>query len=762
MANSKQYILSLFPDNNNNEITAADVRIFVNAIFDEEIDIVDIIDNLFSTNGQVPLSANQGRILDDKISANTVLINTKEDNLGLGSRDQVLSIDLNNNKVWRTIPNVTETIVYDGLDSVSSSHALAGNQGRILDDKITNTKTDISSNTSLISINTADIIINSDRITVTEADIITIGDATTVNDNRINTNLNNININSNDITVLEAHIPRLDSEITDLDANIVANAALISGNATAIDSNTTLITNLTSRVGVNEANIADLQVKVGVADIPAMQSQLDLNTANIITNSNGISSNITQISLNSAAISTNATSIGVISTNTNTNTTNINTNTAGIAANGVRIAATESDIIANKVITDTNTLNIVSNLAKIENNESDIQANLVKINDNENITTQNTTDIYNNKLDIEVLQTESIQHFTDTNANFVLTENNRENIINLNQDLANTNQTHSALALEVSNKEEFLNAPDRDNMVLASKRDGTRVWVDNALSELTFGVVDSLDQNGNVSDALSANMGYELNQLVQARENYLGLPRLNGMVLSSSQIGERTWVESNVLDIDYGSFFGAGFRLLSINIIDSIGGLIDNTKQGASRQLTCMATYDNGDSTPTVTVDATDSVDWESANEAAYTIRDGVGGGIVFCTTQTVGGQSYSSIPVRARLIVNGTTRESSINIEIDNTPIVSSIMVMPNPMSTSINNSVQATATATYTHNNWLGLETNITNSSSWVSSNIGVATVNTANGIVTGVTSGNATITVTKTPSLDNIQGTASVNII
>jgi len=761
MANSKQYILSLFPDNNNNEISAADIRIFVNAIFDEEIDTVDIIDNLFSTDGRVPLSANQGRILDDKITQTVVDIDSKEDSLGLGSNNQVLSIDINNNKIWRTLDTVNEVTVYNGLDSVSTTAALSANMGRVLDELIGNLNANVVGNTANISTNTSAINTSISNITLNRSDIdVNIANIGT-NANNIGVNAANINTNTNDITTIQDDITnRVDVNISQNASDITTNTSNILSNTSSIAINVNDISLLDGRVTVNETDIAALQALNGGVDLSGLQTQVNLNTARIDTNENNITTNATNIGLNQAAIGTNATSIGVNSSNISTNATNIANNRTDINTNTNRITVNEGEISLLDGRVTINESSIASNLAKINTNETGISDNRDLINNNIVAISQNTTDIFNNKQDIEVLQTQTSDNANGIASNFVLTENNRENILNLNQELTATNTAVSANALEISNKENYLDAPDNDNMVLGSLTDGTRVWLDNALSEQTFTVIDNLDSTS-ADDALSANQGRVLDEKIEAKEDYLELPRLDGMILTSTQLGVRTWVEANVLNVDYGAFFGAGFQLLRISIFDNIGGTLDNTSENASRQLTATATYNNGTGTPEVTVDATNDVNWTSSNIAAYTINDGIGGGVVNAITQTVSGSSYTSIPVTAELTVNGTTVNSSINISIDNTPIVNTITVTPNPLNiTGAGNSLQATAIATYTHNNWTNSPTNITNTSTWLSDNLSVATVNVS-GLVTSVALGTALVTATISPSVINTQGVATVNV-
>jgi len=67
---TKQNILATFADNNAQMITAADMRLLVNCVYDNFLDISNIIDNLDTYIVDKSLSANQGAILNDKIENN--------------------------------------------------------------------------------------------------------------------------------------------------------------------------------------------------------------------------------------------------------------------------------------------------------------------------------------------------------------------------------------------------------------------------------------------------------------------------------------------------------------------------------------------------------------------------------------------------------------------------------------------------------------------------------------------------------------------
>ena len=234
MANSRDSILNLFPDNNQNEITALKIRQFVTAIFDEEIDINEIQNRLDSTDVDKPLSANQGRVLDIAINAVDIDLNTKEDNLPSGSSGEILSLDSNLDKVWITPQTFTETTVVDNLLSTSSTDALSANQGRVLDVKIATESSINTSQNSLIATNITDISDLAIIVGDNEADILT--------------NIGNI---ANNSTSISTNIGRINDNVT----SIGTLNTLTGQHTIAIAQNASAIIDVDGRVDISNINI---------------------------------------------------------------------------------------------------------------------------------------------------------------------------------------------------------------------------------------------------------------------------------------------------------------------------------------------------------------------------------------------------------------------------------------------------------------------------------------------------------------------------
>jgi len=763
MANSKEYILSLFPDNVNNEITAADLRIFVNSVFDEKIDKTDIQDNLVSTDREVPLSANQGRVLDEEISSLRTILDTKENSLGVGSYHQVLATGENGNKVWIDLPDIEQVYVYDKLDSVSTSLALSANQGRILNERI-------STNNSSINLLNTDLLDLTQRVTTNEG--LTSNNTSDITgvqisiDELVNNEIPNL---KNKDTQLETSISSNTTSISNLSSDLVGitqrttnsenDILSLQNKDISLDSD---ISNLDSRITANENDISNIQTQIGDVNSITLQSRVTVVEGNYDSLDSRITSNTDGITNLNSNITNIQTQVNNNSTNIFNNTNLISTNTSDISSLDSRTASLETNVasLEPRVSTnETNISNLESQIIRLDAEDLDIRND---ISTNRTIIDRNITDIINNKQDIELLQTEQTEQNDRIQQNFVLTQNNLANVTYLLEQDSSILQSLSSLEMDVNGspdgtipgKENNLGAPSKNNMVLGSLKDGTRVWVDNALTDdIVKDVIDNLTAPTNPEEeeykrdnTLSAYQGVVLDQKVITKEDNLGLPSVDGMMLISSADGNRRWVEANELKVDFGYYFGTGATLLRINIIDTVGGVIDNKLENAVRQLECYATYSVIDTEGTAsetTVNVTDEVDWISSDENAYTVSDGLNGGLIRCVTQPSTGGSYTDIPVRATLSDGTNTVEASINISIDNTPVIETISVIPSEFTiTGINNIYQLASEATYTHNNWNGSPTTITNTSEWSSNNTNVATVSTS-GLVNSVSVGNAVIT-------------------
>jgi len=770
MANSKQYILSLFPDNNNNEISAADMRIFVNAIFDEEVDTTAIIDNLFSTDGQVPLSANQGRIVDGKITIVEADVSGKENSLGLGSVNQVLTIDLNSNKVWQTPTSYTEVVVYDGLDSVSSTLALSANQGRVLNSFIKTSDINISANTQKIENNIIKIDDNSSAIS-TNIDNIS-GHDTRITNNRDDIqilasqqidNTNNIDINKDDILFNKDNIDINTDELIITNSKINANIIKIDKIDTYIGindvNNNFNIGTLNERIEINVDDINVLQALNGGVDLSALRQQVNNNSAKIDLNIDNISNNGTQISLNSSAIGNNSLLISANASNILNNTQNISTNLGKISNNSNIISQHSIDISKNTQDILINEGNINNNSDVIVLNTNNILLNKDLINDNSIKISKNTTDIFNNKQDIEVLQVDLATNTQDIGINFISIETNRNAIILLQESDVNIGEEITNLSRELSLKENGLGDPGTNDYILSSKADGTRSWVENAFSANQFTVEDNLTSDGDVINALSANQGYILDQKIKTYEPDLGLPSLSGMILTSAQDGTRTWVEANILNVDYGSFFGTGFTLNSITIGNLPVSPINNKTESGTWQLICSANITLQDSS-NINVDVTEDVIWFSSNTAAYTITSGIGGGFITCTKQS-NNTIFNNIDVSAELNVNAQSASNTNQISIDNAKTLKAITITPPAFQVIINNASQLQANGEYFNNDIID---NITTSCIWSSSPSNIASVGNGgagdnpSGLVSGLAIGQSNILA----ALDLISGTSICDVV
>lgn len=111
-----------------------------------------IVDNLESTATDVPLSANQGRVLKGLIDAiNTVL---HSDDTDLDTIQEIVAYIKENRETLETLETLNGIVnvsdIVDNLTSTDTNKPLSANQGKVLDEKITTANTNITN-----AINTA-------------------------------------------------------------------------------------------------------------------------------------------------------------------------------------------------------------------------------------------------------------------------------------------------------------------------------------------------------------------------------------------------------------------------------------------------------------------------------------------------------------------------------------------------------------------------------------------------------------------------------
>ena len=76
----KATLLTVFADNTTQNISPADMRQLINCVYDNFLDIANIIDNTDTYVADQALSANQGALLSDKLEDNEIRISDLEAN----------------------------------------------------------------------------------------------------------------------------------------------------------------------------------------------------------------------------------------------------------------------------------------------------------------------------------------------------------------------------------------------------------------------------------------------------------------------------------------------------------------------------------------------------------------------------------------------------------------------------------------------------------------------------------------------------------
>ena len=194
---------------------------------------------------------------------------------------------------------------------------------------------------------------------------------TTVNgiNDQVNLNSSNISTNSSDITIAEGNIATNASNIATLQSDLNTAEGQISANATNISNNSTNITANANSISINSSSISSLQVSLNNTDanVSANASNISTNSANITSNANGISANASSISSltatvngNTSSITTNANAIAEANGYTEANYA-LTANASGVIT-GIQLKAANSSGATGQVsdITmKTNTFNIV-------------------------------------------------------------------------------------------------------------------------------------------------------------------------------------------------------------------------------------------------------------------------------------------------------------------------------------------------------------------------------------------------------------------
>lgn len=155
---------------------------------------------------------------------------------------------------------------------------------------------------------------------------------------------------------------------------------------------------------------------------------------------------------------------------------------------------------------------------------------------------------------------------------------------------------------------------------------------------------------------------------------------------------------------------------------------------GSTQQYTALANYSDG-----TTDDVSALVTWQSSNNAVATVTPT---GLV----TTVGAGTTTVIATMA-----GVSGTASLTV---NAITLVSIAIVPASATTNASQTVQYTATGTFTD----GSSVDLTTTATWVSSNVAVATID-ANGLATGVDAGTTTITASLNGVISN-PGSLTVN--
>jgi len=383
---SRDILLDLFPDNGAFEISAADLRTFVNTVYDEKVGTNKVIDNTNSNSATDVLSANQGKLLSERITNNT---------------------------------NEFPQIKTDIAD---------------LQTNLTNTNTSVNTNSQNIGQNTANIVINTQKITNLETSVSGIDNEIVNIKNDITQHNTRITNNETEINSTKSSLVVLNTQLNDTTAQVNLNKHNISINADQINSNKQRIYQLEQQQDLS-GDVQQLQVDVQNLKQEDIQINQELtNTNNEVTtiktdvsdlkvkvNTNTL--DISAIKQETPQIETNKNDIITIKNNINTIETNVNSNRIKSEANELNISTLNTNMSTLQTeVTDLST--------KVDTYDQRIQTLDTRVSDN-------TQDITSNRSSITSLTSEVTNMRADLNQNITAVSNNAQNIQTNVTDIAN-------------------------------------------------------------------------------------------------------------------------------------------------------------------------------------------------------------------------------------------------------------------------------------------------------------------------------------
>ena len=308
MTDSRNILIDVvFAKDSLTKISSADMREFVNYVYNEHMNKDNIADNLTTKSSSITLSANQGVVLESHIEdTNVILTQTNTD-------IKVLENDINQNRAAIDKNIIDNTDINTTLIGVQGD--LSGNRNLLsaLDNKVQ--KLDVDAQNLETDFNVIDENLNNtggiyDRIEANEIDIEDIKKVLNKDNTDINTIVSDINQNKIDIKkVHDVELPNISSRITniatDTSTEIAKVKAEVSNFANGINNNETRISNnataiISAQTAISNQNLNFTQMNQDI-------STIENNVANILQWENTISASEKGIQAARTEISQNET-----------------------------------------------------------------------------------------------------------------------------------------------------------------------------------------------------------------------------------------------------------------------------------------------------------------------------------------------------------------------------------------------------------------------------------------------------------------------
>ena len=442
---SRQIILDLFPDNAAQEITAGDIRQFIQAIYQEKISIYDIIDDLQTADGTKPLSANMGLELADRItplefqsSIDRTKIDTNEVDIQKLTDDQLI-IEGDIKDVQKRVGTLDQNVQTNQTEiaKIKNTTILNTNEISRIGQSLFNVDNTVNQFTQSILDNTSDIsnikVYNqnhkkdydalSTKTNQTDAELKKVEKDITKNANNIQQHQRRIKDLEDDDVLFSAEFGQVKTQTTAQQIEIDKNSKAIRDGQPQVNQNKidvevagNKVTNLEIKTSNHENRIVSIEANTTTLEPRVISLERDVaqGFASVASNSKQISELqstaqkfFTSVIKNANNIGDNIKSINVLSSRMSGYNHNISKNVTSIANNKNRIDSLEQSAQGIKNDITLISGNVSANDTTIKDHSNKLNQHSQRITDNKNESIALTTSLNSAVVHIAQLDTDT-------------------------------------------------------------------------------------------------------------------------------------------------------------------------------------------------------------------------------------------------------------------------------------------------------------------------------------------------------------------